>query len=544
MASGLVVHIASGRDRHTEVLSQDRVRIGPGEDCQVRLRASGLPTQSALAVELSRTNGHYRVTDFDTSLDISHNGTPLIPGAEIDDGDELRFNSSDLTLSFFPINDLPAVIPSRRAQVAPFIEQAAIEAAATARRDDAKVFLREFTRELVREINLSTKLVVLLIVVSLVGGILYLGFAANKELKRSRDLIDRQNEELSKQQNELAKMGGEFSAVNKTNQDIIKSMSLAPSIFSQYGNGVCLISGTYELVEAGTNRPLRYPETQQTEEGSTLQNGAEQPILTPEGNGTPYLADFVGTGFHVGGGYIVTNRHLVVQPWTANENAQTLSATVRGRFRITRIVAFFPGLRQSFVLHVKQSSRREDEDVAVCQMDAKDVPPDLPALPLDQDSGAVTVGKSVVMMGYPSGEERLLATLPESESRNIQQRYGASIETLLNYLAERRAIKPLTTQGHITALEVRRVVYDAANAVGGSGSPLFGQSGRIIGVNFASFVVVPDTNFAVPIKFVLPLLQRAGWKSNEPETDDSTNSNTAVSPKDARAATAPPSQPR
>src|SRR5256885_9363152 len=49
-----------------------------------------------------------------------------------------------------------------------FRSQAAIEAAATARRDDAKVFLREFSRELLREINWSTKIVALVIVVVLV----------------------------------------------------------------------------------------------------------------------------------------------------------------------------------------------------------------------------------------------------------------------------------------------------------------------------------------------------------------------------------------
>ena len=71
MASGLVVHIASGSDRHTEVLSQERVRIGPGEGCQVRLRSSSLPADSGLVLELARTNGHYRVTEFDPSLGIT-----------------------------------------------------------------------------------------------------------------------------------------------------------------------------------------------------------------------------------------------------------------------------------------------------------------------------------------------------------------------------------------------------------------------------------------------------------------------------------------
>ncbi len=545
MASGLVVHISNGQERHTEVVSQERIRIGPGEDCQVRLDASVLHTDSQLALEIARDrSGHYHVTEFDPALDITVNGAPLAPGGEIDSGDELRFGTNDLILQFFPISELPAVVSHRRAQVAPFIEQAAIEAAATARRDDAKVFLREFTRELVREVNLSTKLIVLLIVASLVGGILYLGFAANKELKRSRDLIDRQNEQLSKQQDELGKMNGQFKAVNDTNEGIIKSMSLAPSIFSQYGNGVCLIAGSYALVEAKTGRPLRYPQTQTTENGTTLQTTGEQPILTPDGNGQPYIADFVGTGFHVGDGYIVTNRHLVVEPWTANQNAQTLSASVRGVFRVTRIVAFFPGQRQSFQLHLKKSSKREDEDVAICQMDTTDQTAQIPTLPLDKDSGAVGVGKSVVMMGYPRGEERLLASLPESESRNIQQRYGASIETLLNNLSDRKAITPLTTQGHITALETRRVVYDAANAEGGSGSPLFGQSGRVIGVNFATFVVMPNTNFAVNIRVVYPLLQSAGWQLGEPDAGQESNSNTAAIPKDARSTSVALTQPR
>ena len=78
--------------------------------------------------------------------------------------------------------------------MAPFIEAAAIESAATARRDDAKVFLREFTRELVREINPSTKLVTFGIAIALVGGMLYLGFAMYKELQRSRRLIDEQGQ--------------------------------------------------------------------------------------------------------------------------------------------------------------------------------------------------------------------------------------------------------------------------------------------------------------------------------------------------------------
>src|SRR5688500_4437152 len=140
MANGLVIHIARGRDRHTEVLSLERVRIGPGEDCHVRL-APDTPSDSPLLLELARTNGHYRITEFDPAHGPTINGVPIEHGAAIEDGDELRFAGSDLAVQFFPVRELPAVVAHRRAQVAPFIEQAAIEAAVTARRDDAKVFL-------------------------------------------------------------------------------------------------------------------------------------------------------------------------------------------------------------------------------------------------------------------------------------------------------------------------------------------------------------------------------------------------------------------
>jgi serine protease Do len=141
-------------------------------------------------------------------------------------------------------------------------------------------------------------------------------------------------------------------------------------------------------------------------------------------------------------------------------------------------------------------------------------------------------------MGYPRGEERLMATIPDNEARALRERCGASVESLLNCLSERGYIKPLTTQGHITAIESRDLVYDARNAVGGSGSPLFGTSARVIGINFATFTEMPDQNYAVPIRFIFPLLERAGWKLEETSEEASANSNTA-SPKDSRAPTSP-----
>ncbi len=522
MAGGLVVHISNGQERHTEVLSQERVLIGPGEGCHIRL-GSDLLTDSSVMLELTRHNGHFRVQEFDPEIGITLNGRPLARNAKIDDGDELRFPAFDVRMQFFPVGNLPAVTAAgRRASVAPFIEQAAIEAAATARRDDAKVFLREFSRELLREINWTTKIIALLIVVTLVGGVFYIGNAVYGEMRRGRELIDKQNQQLRQQQDELSQLNARLGETGKRSQEIIDSLSLAPRLRGQFGNGVCLIAGSYMLFEPGTARPMRYPEAQTREDGGALPSADEQPILTPEGNGPPFIADFVGTGFHVGGGYIVTNRHLAVEPWSADENVKAISTGLRGQFRVTRIVAFFPGIRQPFVVRVRQAAR---DDVAVGTLEAKELPAGLPALPLDTDPDTAMIGGTVVMMGYPSGEDRLMATINEAEARSLRERCGASAESLLACLSDRNYIKPLTTQGHITDLQGRTIVYDARNAVGGSGSPLFGPKGRVIGVNFATFTEMEGQNYAVPVKYLYPLLERAGWKSAEPAEEQNANSN-------------------
>ncbi|CAN5724495.1 hypothetical protein BH24ACI3_BH24ACI3_09290 [soil metagenome] len=88
-------------------------------------------------------------------------------------------------------------------------------------------------------------------------------------------------------------------------------------------------------------------------------------------------------------------------------------------------------------------------------------------------------------------------------------------QNLINFLAQSRKIVPLTTQGAITDLDTRRIVHDAKTAEGGSGAPLFGQTGRVIGVNFGVFTQNTAVNMAVPVRFALELLRKAGWKTPE-----------------------------
>src|SRR6185436_5026006 len=424
MATGLVIHISSGEDRHTEILSDDNIRIGACETCDLRLRASSLPKSAANTVllELSRKNVSYRVSDFDPNVSLTQNGQPVTVGSEIRDGDEFRLADSDVILHFYPVRDLPAVLPQtpRETHVAPFIEAAAIESAATARRDDAKVFLRQFTRELVHEINPSTKIIVLGIAIALVGGMLYLGFAMYKELQRSRRLIAEQGEALGQMKDQVSKTNDQIVNIDESNKQIQYSLSLAVKLRAEYGSGVCLIAGSYYFVEAGTGRPLRYAETQLNDNGGAVQSGG-QDALTPEGNAAIAEYEFVGSGFHVGNGFVLTNRHIA-QPWLADDRAQSISVGLNAQPRLRKLIAYFPNIPQAIPLKFKGAANRDD--LSVCSLDVPEVPETIPILPLEVDSDAVAVGKSVVMMGYPSGPDRLLALLDDAESRGIQQRYG------------------------------------------------------------------------------------------------------------------------
>ena len=208
-----------------------------------------------------------------------------------------------------------------------------------------------------------------------------------------------------------------------------------------------------------------------------------------------------------------------------------------GRARIKRLVVYFPNFPQSFPLKIQQIGGREDLGVGL--IDPNLVSPDIPVLPLETSTDSVAIGKTVVTMGYPNGPDRLLAMVDDSEAKSINARFGNSRQNLLNYLAQNKKIVPLTTQGAITDLDSKRIVHDAKTAEGGSGAPLFGQSGKVIGVNFGVFTESNAANMAIPIKFAVELLKRAGWKSPEDIQAEQTqqtqtasaNTNTAVETK-------------
>jgi S1-C subfamily serine protease len=533
MAAGIIIHITVGSEKRTEFFSEEHIRIGSDESCDLQIETKQVGS-GGVWLELENTEGTFRVINFDPALQFSINEKPIRRFIAVGDGDVITAGEADISFSFFALAGRGSLIKTNREprHVAQFIEEAALDAAASPRPDEAKAFLREFVRELSREISWTTKLITLVLAIGFITGVLYLGYAVNQELRQTREQSQTQSDIIKRLEAQLGTASNQLGTLEQTNKDLIRAQSLAQNVRIDYGTGVCLIVGVYDLVDKRSGKVLRYGNLQaQTNPYEPTQSEDPAPQvagpavgLTTEGTGSPVEYDFIGTGFHVGGGYIVTNKH-VLQPWTEDDLVKTMMRDSNGRARIKRLVIYFPNYPQPYPLKVRELGRRDD--VAVASIDPLLLPADLPSLPLETDSEAATIGKTVVTMGYPSGPDRLLAMVDDDEAKSINTRFGNSRQNLINFLAQSKKIVPLTTQGAITDLDTRRIVHDAKTAEGGSGAPLFGQTGKVIGVNFGVFTENTAANMAVPIRYAIDILRKVGWKSAEEIQQESTQPNAA-----------------
>lgn len=249
-------------------------------------------------------------------------------------------------------------------------------------------------------------------------------------------------------------------------------------VFEVYSRGVCLIHGIFTLFQ--------------------VQNGQREQMTNAAGD--PLLLEYVGSGFLASAeGHVLTNRH-VAEPWWRNP-------TVAPLIQVGLVPDFvslsltFPGKDPIAVDTATIRLGPEDIDVGVLKVEVEGVP----VLPLAPGSATELRGDRVVLLGYPTGLNALLA---RSERDLVEEVMQAATDTtsLITELARRGAVAPIITQGALNEVKPRRLVYDAATTTGGSGGPVFGASGLVIGINFAITRNFDGSNFGVPISFARPLL--------------------------------------
>jgi serine protease Do len=112
-----------------------------------------------------------------------------------------------------------------------------------------------------------------------------------------------------------------------------------------------------------------------------------------------------------------------------------------------------------------------------------------------------------VLLGYPTALDAILARAGAETIESVATASNGDSRQLVEELARRHLIRPTATQGHIGDVLRDKIVYDAQTTSGGSGGPLFGNDGKVIGINFAIVRTFGGSNFAIPVGFGKLLLK-------------------------------------
>jgi DNA-binding response OmpR family regulator len=265
---------------------------------------------------------------------------------------------------------------------------------------------------------------------------------------------------------------------------------IAQEIVRDYSNSVCLIYVMVGFHERKTGARLNFAGIDAN--GNPVADEKGNPLVTTEGGGRPVYLHVFGSGFLIdNAGHILTNHH-VLEPWWHNAQSipvpsDTFEPTIESMW------AYFPAYDTPLPLHAQGVS--EDSDLGLGSVDLPDNHPK----PVTIEQQAAISGTPVVLIGYPTGVEGILARIDEPTLKKIAQTVGNSTEGLVQELGRRKLIRPLVTQGHLGVVSSDRLVYDAQTTHGGSGGPVFDASGKVIGVNFAILSDFSGSNFAVPI---------------------------------------------
>jgi S1-C subfamily serine protease len=170
---------------------------------------------------------------------------------------------------------------------------------------------------------------------------------------------------------------------------------------------------------------------------------------------------------------------------------------------ISEMTAYFPGIPKGVGIHTDKIS--SDADVAVVQGNVAALR--IKQIALAEDRHSAVSGTPVVLLGYPTALNAILARAGTDTIQSIATATKGDPNQVMQELARRNLIRPVTTQGHIGDVLADKIVYDAQTTSGGSGGPLFNNEGKVIGVNFAMVREFGGSNFAIPIAFGKSLLQ-------------------------------------
>src|SRR6267143_5516422 len=274
---------------------------------------------------------------------------------------------------------------------------------------------------------------------------------------------------------------------------------VAETIVQTYGPSICLLHVVVGFRDSSSGQLIRIS-TDATGKAQVDDKGMVS--LETEGTGPPLQLDVFGTGFLVArDGRLLTNHH-VAEPWWGDEELKKLLDKGAIAFA-SHYTAYFPASSQGIPAKVERISTQADLATLKLQTPPS---PHTALLELDDRSEASVTGDPVVLIGYPTGIEGILARSGSDVTQKLAEN-AHGVTQIVSELAAQNLVRPTTTQGHIGDVLKDKIVYDAATTSGGSGGPLFNRNGKVIGVNFAILSDFGGSNLAVPVRYADELVK-------------------------------------
>ena len=298
----------------------------------------------------------------------------------------------------------------------------------------------------------------------------------------------------------VSALQNQLSVVEERLERLETEGRVAQRIIESYESSVCLIHVVVGFRDRATGLTLHYVGL--TSSGQPVTDEHNNPLLGVTGGGPEVHLDVFGTGFVASSkGQIFTNHH-VAEPWWDNDDLKEI--TDQGvEPMLVEMTAYFPGITHGISVTTEKIS--SDADVALLKGSLSELKIKEVAF-ADGQRPAVS-GGPVVLLGYPTGLDAILARTGEDTLRSIASATKGDPNQVMEELARRHLIRPVVTQGHIGDVLSDKIIYDAQTTSGGSGGPLFDSAGRVIGINFAMVRDFGGSNFAIPITYGKSLLK-------------------------------------
>jgi S1-C subfamily serine protease len=504
----VIVYLSGHLRGRTHRLRGDRLRIGTAPDDEIRVTDLELPpdTEEGLSAGLLGTlelrDGTYELISA-RGAEIWVNGAP-VDRRVLASGDVLEIGEGGPVLRFRLYKPGTAAYKSMSEVFSDCRDCA--RHGGRSRLDRAGILLAGTPMELVTQTAPSVRLSLLVLLALFIGtaGTLWIRSARIEErLAEETARVEGLEDLLESAEGNSFSVDDFTAARRRLDRRISDTLARVQAlearvesrkrVISTAVRSVVFLQGAYGFVHTESGKPLRFTSSPQ------VGPGGMNVQVTLEGDGPPVEVFYTGTGFvATEDGLLLTNRHVSI-PWEFDPTAQEV---MNQGFTpvMQRFIGYLPGVEEPFDVEMIRSSETADVALLKCDVQTGEVPP------LGLTDRPPSAGDEVIVLGYPTGMQALLARAEPAYVEELLGGGSLDFWEVARGLARGGYIAPLATVGIVGQVTSGSVVYDAETTHGGSGGPVLDLDGGVVAVNAAVVPQFGGSNLGVPAAEAMRLL--------------------------------------